>query len=275
MSLVSFRSSFTSTLHKKQNPTLSTMPSKSNVSQTNNFKSFKQFTYQALNQNQNSSQKQKLNQINENDEDEMNKCNVSANEEENDSKECVDVPLNKMGNYSKELTLKKNLTLENNTLQFDQLISQYYFNNNSNKEKINANAVQNLKDILVEISRKQRIINEHKKELKKLQIQLNDKYKNQQTINNADNNSNSNNKAYMFLTERNKTYSQSSNNCSLFVPSIAQTKTTVSSTSSIPTKIQVQNRYIKFKELVSKIKMQIIEQKKKNIMNKTLPEIMS
>ena len=271
MSLVSFRSSFTSTIPKKQNQTLSTTPSKSSVSQIHNFKSFKQFTYQALNQNQNSSQKQKLNQINENDEDEMNKCNVSANEEENDSKECVDLPLNKMGNYSKELTLKKNLTLENNTLQFDQLISQYYFNNNPNKEKNNADAVQNLKDILVEISHKQRIINNHKKELKQLQIKLSDRNKNQQSINNVDNN----NKAYMFLTERNKTDSQSSNTCSSLAPSIVQTKTTVSSTSLIPTKIQIQNRYIKFKELVSKIKTQIIEQKKKEVMNKTLPQIMS
>jgi hypothetical protein len=54
---------------------------------------------------------------------------------------------------------------------------------------------------------------------------------------------------------------------------LPKTKSTTSTNSTIPNKIQIQKRYIKFKELVSKLKNQIIEQKKKERNNQLITDM--
>lgn len=269
MSLISFRSSFSSN-QKSQVATLSKTPSKLSLSQALNFKSFKRFTYEALNQKDKKSNNEKnIQSIQENDSDD---CNISSEERENDSNGSQEKPLSKMEKYSKEACVKKNLNLDNNTLQFDQLISQYYFNNNSKREKTNENMINNLKEILAEISRKQRNIEKQKEEIVTLQNKLNSINKNKYLINVT--NSNCNNiKASNFLTERTKTFSQNSNALNILSQTLPKTKSTISTNSTIPNKIQIQKRYIKFKELVSKLKNQIIEQKKKERNNQLITDI--
>ena len=269
MSLISFRSSFSSN-QKSQVPMLSKTPSKSSISQAINFKSFKRFTYEALNQKDKKSNNEKNIQLQENDSDD---CNISSEERENDSNGSHEKPLLKMEKYSKETTVKKNLNLDNNTLQFDQLISQYYFNNNSKKEKSNENEINNLKEILAEISRKQRNIEKQKEEILTLQNKLNSINKNKYLINVTNSNCNNNIKASNFLTERTKTFSQNSNALNMMSQTLPKTKSTTTSNSTIPNKIQIYKRYIKFKELVSKLKNQIIEQKKKERNNQIITEM--
>ena len=270
MSLISFRSSFSSN-QKSQVTILSKTPSKSSLSQALNFKSFKRFTYEALNQKDKKSNNEKnIQPIQENDSDD---CNISSEERENDSNGSQEKPLLKMEKYSKEACVKKNLNLDNNTLQFDQLISQYYFNNNNKKEKTNENMINNLKEILAEISRKQRNIEKQKEEIVILQNKLNSTNKNKYLINVTNSNCNNNIKASNFLTERTKTFSQNSNALNMLSQTLPKTKSTTSTNSTIPNKIQIQKRYIKFKELVSKLKNQIIEQKKKERNNRLFTDM--